>query len=1066
MSNRKKEQAAVVPPDQPARDSIVRLLDTTMLVEASAGTGKTKSMVDRMIALLREGKCSIGSLAAITFTRKAAAELRARFQIALEKAAHQAEGVARERLSDALDHAERAYIGTIHSFCGRLLRERPVEAGVDPTFLEFDETVDLRLRKEAWGQYVAGMIATDNAVLEELEDVGLEIGQLESAFVGYATYPDVAEWPAPEVELPDLKPVSDELRSYVAHMERLVPTIPVEVGRDTLMRTYQRIARMVRQADIQRPAELLDILSEFGNETVVQKNWPEGRRQGRREKERWQQFVEQHAQPLVEKWRHRRYSVVMRVFKNAATAFEELRRDLGGLNYQDLLLQAAALLRNRPKIREYFRRRFTHLLVDEFQDTDPIQAEVMLLLTADDPKQTDWHRCKPVPGSLFVVGDPKQSIYRFRRADIVTYTDVKRIVKQNGKIVALTTNFRSRKPVIDWVNETFEQVLPGVADKYSPAHCSMIPSRAPDEKENSGVEVLNVPEESGKNAEALAYEADAVAQVIHNASKAKPGDFMIIAAHKKHLSMYAQRLAELGIPSQVTGGALLSEIRQLNLLCLCLEAVTEPDNPVALVAVLRSELFGVSDTALYAFKAAGGRFSFHTRVPEGLPAEVAEPLSDAFSRLCRYDLWLKEFPPVAAVERIVADLGLVASAAAERGGNTLAGGLARAIELLRAAQSTANSISELAEYLRQVVDRAETHDAVPAASPAEAPVRIMNLHQAKGLESPVVFLADPTGAFSHEPQIHIDRSGGPVRGYLAIYGTSSNFHRPLLAYPEQWQGFAVEEGKFLKAEKDRLLYVAATRAGDRLVITQREKGNRRNPWSPLNDHLDGCEDLKVPKVAAPPKTAGVTVGDGDPAHAAKAIGERWRRTLVRSYDLVAAKAISVSGSVPGATAGEHGTEWGTVIHALLEAAMRDPGADLHDLAYASLQHEGLDPALADDAIAVVRSVTASEIWKRAQASDRRLVEVPFQTLMTGDPAEGAGVPALLRGVIDLAFHEPEGWVIVDYKTDARPMSHVPALVAHYRGQVELYAKAWHEMTGKSVAEKGLYFTHVDVYSTV
>ena len=151
------------PPDQPARDSIVSLLDTTMLVEASAGTGKTRSMVDRMIALLREGKCSIGSLAAITFTRKAAAELRARFQIALEKATRQAEGVARERLSDALDHAERAYIGTIHSFCGRLLRERPVEAGIDPAFLEFDETVDFRLRKEAWRQYVAGLISTGDA---------------------------------------------------------------------------------------------------------------------------------------------------------------------------------------------------------------------------------------------------------------------------------------------------------------------------------------------------------------------------------------------------------------------------------------------------------------------------------------------------------------------------------------------------------------------------------------------------------------------------------------------------------------------------------------------------------------------------------------------------------------------------------------------------------------------------------------------------------------------------------------------------------------------------------------
>ena len=194
------------------------------------------------------------------------------------------------------------------------------------------------------------------------------------------------------------------------------------------------------------------------------------------------------------------------------------------------------------------------------------------------------------------------------------------------------------------------------------------------------------------------------------------------------------------------------------------------------------------------------------------------------------------------------------------------------------------------------------------------------------------------------------------------------------------------------------------------------------------------------------------------------IAERWQETLAKSYALVAAKAISVSGSVPGATAGEHGTEWGTVIHSLLEAAMRDSGADLHDLAYASLLEEGLDPGRADEAIAVVRSVMDSEIWKRAQASSRRLMEVPFQTLMPSEPAEDNCLPTILRGVIDLAFQEPNGWVIVDYKTDARPQSQLPSLVEHYRGQVELYAKTWHEMTGEGVAEKGLYFTHAGVYS--
>ncbi len=160
---------------------------------------------------------------------------------------------------------------------------------------------------------------------------------------------------------------------------------------------------------------------------------------------------------------------MLRVLNGAVATYDRLRREAGGLNYQDLLLLAARLLRDKPQIRRYFRRRFTHVLVDEFQDTDPVQAEVMLLLTAADPAQTEWRLARPVPGALFVVGDPKQSIYRFRRADIVTYNEVKKIIEQHGEVVVLRANFRSRKAVIDWVNTTFDQFFPAAADVYSPA---------------------------------------------------------------------------------------------------------------------------------------------------------------------------------------------------------------------------------------------------------------------------------------------------------------------------------------------------------------------------------------------------------------------------------------------------------------------------------------------------------------------------------------------------------------------------------------------------------------------
>ena len=161
----------------------------------------------------------------------------------------------------------------------------------------------------------------------------------------------------------------------------------------------------------------------------------------------------------------------MKAVRPAVEIYDRLRRDAALLNFQDLLLAAARLLRENPVIRTYFRKRFTHLLIDEFQDTDPIQAEVMMLLVADDVTISDWRRCRPVSGSLFVVGDPKQSIYRFRRADIVTYNEVKRIIQETGgEVVSLTANFRATAPLVDWVNTTFSARFPDAPTEVAPAY--------------------------------------------------------------------------------------------------------------------------------------------------------------------------------------------------------------------------------------------------------------------------------------------------------------------------------------------------------------------------------------------------------------------------------------------------------------------------------------------------------------------------------------------------------------------------------------------------------------------
>ena len=897
------------PQDQAARNLIVSELDKNVIVEAAAGTGKTTSLVARMINLIRQDKCAIENLAAVTFTRKAAAELRSRFQVGLEKAASEATGIEKDRLAEALEHVERTFLGTIHSFCARLLRERPVEAGVDLEFSELDEAQDSELRTQAWSEHVARMVATSNPLVGELENLGVELGDLRLAFERIADYPDVDEWPAPDVPLPDVTPNDTALQNFVVHIKSLEPSLPEAAGNDKLIPAYRKLRRSVRQADLESPAELLAVLEPFLNAKppdVVQKIWPGGKTQAVAEQESWTRFAQNYATAYVQTLRRARYAVVMKAVLPAVEIYDRLRRDAALLNFQDLLLAAARLLRENPVIRTYFRKRFTHLLIDEFQDTDPIQAEVMMLLVADDVTITDWRRCRPVSGSLFVVGDPKQSIYRFRRADIVTYNEVKRIIQETGgEVVSLTANFRATAPLLEWVNNHFSGKFPTAATEVAPAYSRLEVGRV-DERAGEFAGLYRL-QSLGENKQAiLASEPRILAQTIRHAidtgrkiprSKrehddplsAQPGDFLIVTRNTKNLSGYARELQALGVPHQVTGGTSLNELEELAMLGTCLRALIRPDDPVALVAVLRSELFGISDEALYALKKAGGKFAFYEPVPaQGLSPGNSQSIACAFDRLNLYSGWLYHLPAAASIEKIADDSGLIARASAAPGGDVRAGSLAKAFELLRAAQATQLSTLELLEYLERLVTGDQKHDGISVRPAEGSSVRLMNLHKVKGLEAPVVFLADPTGNYEHPIDLHIDRAGKKVRGYMAVYAPrpegSQAAPRPL-ALPSDWAKQEDTETGFLQAENERLLYVAATRAGTCLVVSERAKRPKDNPWHSLAESLADRESHRDPGAQVAPPRPQISVSLEDVKSAAKTKSTDGWSTLRRGQPL-------------------------------------------------------------------------------------------------------------------------------------------------------------------------------------
>lgn len=1068
--------------DQEQRWTILNDLDSTILVEAAAGTGKTTSMVGRMVNLLGSGACSIETLVAVTFTRKAAAELRSRFQIEVERAHRDADSARRERLAAALSGLESCFVGTIHSLCGRILRERPVEAGVDMDFQEVDDTEDSALRMRAWHEHVSGLYASADPILTELESLGVEVGQLGPAFMRLADFPDVDDWPAAATPLPDPAPARQALAKLAGHMKLLTPSLPEDPGNDTLMPKYRLIPLLTRQADRSSMADFMEMLTEFKSVKIVQKNWPGRGAQAKNELKLWDDFRTSFAEPLVQAWREHRYEPLLRAIRPALKAYDDLRMREGKISYQDLLMKTASLLRDKSNqsVREHFRRRFTHLLVDEFQDTDPVQAEVIMLLTSRDPAETAWQRCIPVPGSLFVVGDPKQSIYRFRRADIVTYNQVKEIIRRSrGKIVNLTRNFRTTPRLADWVNSTFQGEFDRLPSECSPRYVNLDAALGDDhDSELAGLSSVVIPKECRAKADIVEYDADFVARTIRKAldsgyrvvrrdpgdsAAAKPDDFLIVTRNKENLGSYSRKLQELGIPHQVTGGKALNQVQELRLLHTCLAAVTRPDDPVALVAALRGELFGISDADLFAYKKAGGAFSYDSAVPEDLPPSVAGAFTDGFERFRKYSHWSRTLPPVSAVERIAADLGLPARAASGRGGDILAGSLAKAIELLRTVEVESWSAIHITEYLGRLAEEDEAHDSISAGAYEESVTRLMNLHKVKGLEAPVVFLVDPTGNRVRGTDLYVDRSGDRVLGYLAVYGQDKGSNRRiLLAQPQRWEDFAEAEARFQEAEGLRLLYVAATRAGCGLTVSLRSAFQGRSPWSFFQSKLGDAMQLEDPGSQSSEAARTSPISEVAAVQAAAQIASRWEYAAKKSYEVVSAKALSVHKGRAVITHGEHGTEWGSILHILMEAAMTDNNADLRDLARAALSEQGLSTDLVDDAIEEVAAVMQSEIWRRARNARKRLVEVPYQRIVRTE--EGSlTTPTIVRGIIDLAFLEPPGWVIVDYKSDRVSAEGVALLVESYRPQVLGYAEAWTEITGENVHEAGLYFTHVRKY---
>jgi len=854
--------SARVLPDAEARRRIREALDETLFVEAAAGTGKTTELVARLVALLRSGRATLDRVVAVTFTEKAAGEMKLRVRAEIERARadETASEAERERLVVALGQLELARIGTIHGFCGDLLHERPIEAGVDPLFEVADEDAQSALLDgvfDAW--FERTLDDPPEGVRRVLRRRARGFRMARSAWPSGSSG---ATGPRDEVRgavlrLLDHRDFTTRWRREPfdrdAEIDRVVAQL-AELGAlaaraanpdDWLAKNLAEIERFVAELRHREQVRGRDYdgleaeLRQLVKSRNVHWNWKGARRpfakdlpadsvRARRDaaKQALDGFVERADADLA--------PLLQAELAPVIDAYQAAKQRAGMLDFLDLLVCARDLLRSDSSVRADLQARFTHYFVDEFQDTDPLQAEIVLLLAADDPAANEWRRATPVPGKLFLVGDPKQSIYRFRRADVAIYEQVKRQLAASGAdVVQLNASFRSVPKIQAAVNAAFAPRMTGSADGSQAAYVPLEPVRD-DVAEQPSVIALPVPRPYGRYGRIYQYaiEAslpDAVGAFVEwlvgesgwtVSERERPNERVAIAP--RHICLlfrrfkhfrddvtrpYVRALEVRRVAHVLVGGQSFYEREEVLAIRNALCAIEWPGDELRVFATLRGPLFALADDALLAFRQRAGRIHPLRRVDPAALGPVERDVADALAVLARLHAGRNHRPLAETVAQLLAAVRAHAGIAIWPTGEQALANCLRSIDLARRFERRgATSFRAFVEALEAQAERGEAAEA-PAVEEGTEGVRIMSVHRAKGLEFPVVILCDPTCRATREPPTrHVD----PVRGVWAeaIAGCA----------PRELVEAHALEARRDRDEAVRLTYVAATRARDLLVV--------------------------------------------------------------------------------------------------------------------------------------------------------------------------------------------------------------------------------------------------------
>ncbi|HEX7131793.1 MAG TPA: UvrD-helicase domain-containing protein, partial [Iamia sp.] len=902
------------PPDQAARERIASALDETLFVEAGAGSGKTTALVGRVISLVTgEGVGRTGThppvplsgIAAITFTEKAGAELRERLRRSLEETATADPGHPRATLCRAaLDELDGAAIGTLHSFAQRILVEHPVEAGLPPRVEVLDEVTSGVEFERRWARFsdelyadpafartflllfAAGVRDTTPHALARTFDANWDL-------VDELVDPDA---PPPRPAGPRVAGVLDRVDEVCDLVgECIDPTDLLCIK----LNEVQEWAATVRaatdeEAQVEALRQARASTSTFRLRGGRKGSWRVSADVVKADLRSLEELVDGVLRQIADECAHHLGAAIRRF--TLASAAE--RRSRGTLEFHDLLVLARSLLRDPvhgARTRQALHDRYQRLLLDEFQDTDPIQIELAVRIaaadpTADDAAARDWRDVPVAPGRLFVVGDPKQSIYRFRRADIGVFLDAQQLLADDGAggAVTLTANFRTVPGVTDWVNTTFGALMAEPPDDELPLtprpDYTALDAVRTDPPGDAGptVAVLGRHAHTGRPSASevrRAEAADVVATIRRARDEAwqvgdgaggwrdaKLGDVTILVPARTSLPFLEEGLSEAGIPYRTEASSLVYASRAVRDLLLVVRAVADPTDELRTVSALRTPLFGCGDDDLYRFRVErGGHWAYTSDQPDTVPAD--DPVAAGLAVLRRWHDERAWTSPSALLDRIVRDRRALELAFAEGRPRDVWRRLRFVIDQARAWTDATGG--DLRGYLgwigHQTEEGARVAEAILPETDDDA-VRIMTIHAAKGLEFPITIVSGAT-SYPRRAATAGDAKFTPrgVAYYLGKHAETSTYtaNRP------------VDEQMDLD-ERMRLLYVATTRAQDHLVVSLHRIERKREPAPASRTNAEllvaGMGDLLDALPDGPPAEPPLLASVPEPAAQAEPLG--------------------------------------------------------------------------------------------------------------------------------------------------------------------------------------------------